>query len=225
MPRPAVVLLGLLALSGQGLAYAQEKLERATVRLEQNATDADVEVVFEVISGDQGLATLRVSAPDGRTMIDFRSPDAKLGIRSLVLETPEPVNDGRLQKDFPAGAYTFTGSTVSGEKLVGKAVLSHRLPGAASFVRPQPKERNVPVRGLRLRWRAPEGLASCIVIVENEETGVKVFTATLTGASSALSLPDGLLSPGTVYKLEIGTVARDGNRSFVETSFTTAGNR
>jgi hypothetical protein len=34
-----------------------------------------------------------------------------------------------------------------------------------------------------------------------------------------------LLVPGTEYKLEIGTVSREGNRSFVETSFTTAGKK
>jgi hypothetical protein len=40
-----------------------------------------------------------------------------------------------------------------------------------------------------------------------------------------LSIPDGLLLPGTQYKLAIGTVSEDGNSSFVETDFTTAGNK
>ena len=114
MTRLTVALLGLLALGAPGFAQADEKFEQIAVRLEQNATDEDVEVVLEATSGDFGLATLRVAAPDGRTVIDFKAPDSKLGIRRLVLESPEPTNDGRLQKDFPAGAYTFTGSTVKG---------------------------------------------------------------------------------------------------------------
>jgi len=226
MTRPILTLLGLLALGAHGFAHADEKFERVAVRIEQNATDEDVEVVFEATSGDIGLATLRVTAPDGRTVIDFKAPDSKLGIRHLVLESPEPTNDGRLQKDFPAGEYTFTGSTVKGEKLSSKATLSHKLPGPASIVQPRPpKEKNVPVKGLQLRWTAPKNLASCVVVVEHEETGVKLLQATLSGAATTLAVPDGLLVPGTEYKLEIGTVSREGNRSFVETSFTTAGKK
>jgi hypothetical protein len=225
MPRLTVALLGLLALGAPALAPADEKFEHIAVRLEQNATDEDVEVVFEATSGDIGLATLRVAAPDGRTVIDFKAPDTKLGIRRLVLESPEPINDGRLQKDFPAGGYTFTGTTVKGEKLSGKAALSHQLPGAASIVRPRPKEKNVPVKGLLLQWTAPKNLVSCLVIIEDEETGAKLLQATLAGTATTLAVPDGLLAPGREYKLEIGTVAREGNRSVVEAAFTTAGKK
>lgn len=237
MTRPILTLLTLLALGAHGFALAgesnkftrveaYEEFEHAAVRIEQNATDEDVEVVFEATSGDIGLATLRVAAPDGRTVIDFKAPDSKLGIRHLVLESPEPTNDGRLQKDFPAGEYTFTGSTVSGEKLTAKATLSHKLPGAAFLVRPQPpRESNVPVKGLQLKWTAPKDLASCVVVVEHEETGVKLLQATLSGDATTFAVPDGLLAPGTHYKLEIATVTRDGNRSFVETSFKTAGKK
>jgi hypothetical protein len=222
MKYATLALLSLLAFSAPGYAYADEKFEHAAVRMEQNATDEDVEVVFEVTSGDIGVAALRVTAPDGRTVIDFKAPNTKLGIRHLVLESPEPINDGRLQKDFPAGEYTFAGTTVGGEKLSSKAMLSHKLPGVASFVRPRLKEKNVPVTGLQIKWTAPRDLASCVVIIEDEKTGVKVLHTAVSGAATTLAVPDRLLAPGTEYKLEIGTVARDGNKSFVETSFTTA---
>ena len=225
MTRPILTLLSLLALAASSFALADEKFEEASIRLEQNATDEDVEVVFEATSGDDGLAALRVSAPDGRVVIDFRSPDSKLGIRSFVLESPERINDGRIQAAFPAGVYTFAGSTVSGEKLAAKVTLSHSLPPTASFVRPSPKDLDIPVKGLQLKWGAPKGLASCIVILEHEKTGAKVLNVTLPGAATTLAVPDGLLVPGTEYKLEIGTVGRDGNRSFVETTFKTAGRK
>jgi hypothetical protein len=225
MRRLTVTLLGLLALGAPALAQADETFEHIAVRLEQNATDEDVEVVFEATGGDIGLATLRVAAPDGRTVIDFKAPDTKLGIRRLVLESPEPVNDGRLQKDFPPGAYTFTGSTVKGEKLSGKVTLSHQLPGPASLVRPRPKEKNVPLKGLQLQWTAPKNLAACIVAIEDEETSVKLLQATLPGTATTLAVPDGLLASGREYKVEVGTVAREGNRSTVESNFTTAGKK
>ncbi len=78
------ILLALIALmSFQVLALCAGKktdapvpFETATVRFEQNATDGDVEVVFEAKGGDQGLAKLTVVAPDGRTVVDFTAPDA-----------------------------------------------------------------------------------------------------------------------------------------------------
>lgn len=225
MARLTVMLLSLLALGAHGFAHADEAFEHIAVRLEQNATDEDVEAVFEATSGDIGLAALRVSAPDGRTVIDFKSPDSKMGIRRLLLESPEPTNDGRLQKDFPAGAYTFTGSTVKGDKLSGKATLSHQMPGAASIVRPRPKEKNVPVKGLQLQWTVPKNLASCLIAIEDEESGAKLLQATLSGTATTLAVPDGLLASGREYKLEVGTVTHEGNRSIVESSFTTAGRK
>jgi hypothetical protein len=114
---------------------------------------------------------------------------------------------------------------VTGEQLSSTALLSHALPGVASFVRPRPKEKNVAVTGLQLKWSAPKNLTSCLVILEDEKTGMRLLQATLSGAARTFPVPDGLLIPGTEYKLEIGTVASDGNRSFVETSFTTAGKK
>jgi len=38
-------------------------------------------------------------------------------------------------------------------------------------------------------------------------------------------VPDGFLLPGTEYQLAIGTVSAEGNVSFVETTFTTAGKK
>jgi hypothetical protein len=44
----------------------------------------------------------------------------------------------------------------------------------------------------------------------------------LPGSAQAFTLPDGFLRAGETYKVEIGTVAKDGNRSFIEAGFATA---
>lgn len=217
---PAAVLL----LACHGLAQADETFETVAVYLEQNVQDEDAEIKIEAVGGRAGMATLRVVAPDGRTVIDFKAPDSKLGVRHFSLESPEPRNDGQVQADFPAGTYQFTGSTVGGAKLQGQAVLSHRFPAAASLVRPRPDEANVPVAGLQVRWSPVKDLAACIVVIEQEGTGREI-RANLSGAATAFLVPDGFLRPGTAYKLAVGTVSKEGNRSFVETSFTTAGRR
>jgi len=63
--------LGVGKESGPSVPFAV-----ASVRFEQNATDGDAEVVFEVKGGKEGLAKLAVVSPDGRTVIDFTAPDA-----------------------------------------------------------------------------------------------------------------------------------------------------
>jgi hypothetical protein len=49
--------------------------------------------------------------------------------------------------------------------------------------------------------------------------------AKLQGTARAFAVPDGFLRPGQSYSVAIGTVAKDGNRSFVETTFVTAADR
>ena len=125
-------------------AEGAEKFDNVSVYLEQTAEDEDCEVGFEAISATAGLAALKVVAPDGRTIIDFRAADSKFGMQHLILESPEPQNDGRLQADFPAGVYKFLGTSATGNTLAGEATLSHRLPPVTQILRPRPDEKNVP---------------------------------------------------------------------------------
>jgi hypothetical protein len=223
MMRTLLSMGSLLALL-HGPAQAEDRFERAQVYLEQTVQDEDAEIKFEVIGGAAALATLRVVAPDGRTVVDFRAPDSKLGVQHVTLESPEPKNDGRLQADFPAGTYRFFGSTVNGASLLSEAVLSHAFPEPAAFVRPRPNDSRVPVTGLQIRWNSAKDAVAVVVVIEQEKTG-RELRVNLSGSTTALAVPDGFLLPNTPYKLAIGTVSRDGNQSVVETEFTTAAKR
>lgn len=215
--------IALLAASGFGHPgfVRAEGFERTAIYLEQTIEDEDAEVKVEVIGGETGLASLQVAAPDGRVVVDFKAPDSKLGLRHVIVETPEPKNDGRLQADFPAGTYRFTATTMGGEKLLGQAALSHVFPAPAAILRPRAEEKNLPVTGLQIRWSAVKDLASTAVVIEQERTG-RELRVSLSGTATAFAVPEGFLLPGTAYKLAVGTVSRDGNRSVVETQFTTA---
>jgi hypothetical protein len=216
----ALLLLSLLPAVLCIPAQAEDRFERAVVYLEQTVQDEDAEIKFDVIGGSAGLATLQVIAPDGRTVVDFKAPDSKLGVQHVTLESPEPKNDGRLQADFPAGTYRFIGSTMDGAKLMSEAVLSHKFPEPAALVRPRPDESRVPVTGLQVRWSAVKDLAAVAVVIEQEATG-RELRVNLSGPTTAFTVPDGFLLPNTKYKLAIGTVSRDGNQSFIETDFAT----
>lgn len=219
----ALRLLIAFALFGVGVALANDTFEAISVRFEQNVSDGDAEIVFEATSGSAGLNELKVLTPDGRTIIDFKAPQTKLGIRHLNLESPEPKDLTALKGDFPAGDYRFIGTTVTGARLAGTATLSYRMPAVVSVSRPRPDEVGLPPRGFEIRWTGDRDLASHSVSIEDERSGVKLLQATLPGNAQAFVVPDRFLRAGTKYKVSIGALMAGGNASFVESTFTTAG--
>jgi hypothetical protein len=193
----------------------------ATVHLEQNATDGDKEVVFQVKAQTDGLDELIIRTPDGRTVVAFKAPDAStLGMRQFRFETPEPSDSKSLRAAYPEGVYEFSGKTSAGAKLVGKSTLSHQLPATASFTKPAPAAENVPVKNFIISWEPVENVASYIVTVDQRESDVH-FMVRVPASSTSFALPDGFLSRDTKYKMAIGTVTREGNISFVESTFGT----
>ncbi len=221
------LLLGAaLVAASHGLAIAQEgrpaAFSVASVHFEQNATDKDAEVVFEVKGGDDGLAKLSVAAPDGRTVLTFVAPDAStLGMRQFRFESPEPLDVAALKTAYPEGIYVFEGATAAGVQLRSTAALNHRLPAPVSLARAIAAAANVPVSNLEIAWAPAKGLAAYIVYIEQADLDESI-TMKLPGSATAFRVPDGFLRPGTAYQLGIGTVTQHGNVSFVETMFTTA---
>lgn len=221
MGRHTLIVVALFLSAWHGLAHTDDRFERVKVYLERNVQDNDTEIKFEVTGGSAGLTSLKVVAPDGRTVIDFKAPDSKLGMRQLMLESPEPKNDRSVQADFPVGTYTFTGSSTTGARLEGTAKLSHSLPAPPALVRPRPDAKNVPVQELQLSWHSIKGLSAHVVVIVHEASGREI-RANLPGNASQFTVPAGFLRAGSQYKLEIGAVAPSGNSSFIETTFTTA---
>lgn len=198
---------------------------KANVRLEQNTTDGDMEVVFEVKTRAGGLNRLRITTPAGRTVVDFTAPDTStLGMRQFIFESPEPNDVRSLQAAYPEGEYHFNGTTVSGARLQGKSILRHRLPATVSFVQPPAGSQGVSIKNLRITWTPVKEVAAYIVYIEQDERDVHVTTR-LPATIVAFDVPDGFLQPDTEYMLGIGTVNEVGNISYVETSFTTTGTK
>jgi hypothetical protein len=195
----------------------------ANVFFEQNATDKDVEVVFDAKGGDDGLAQLTVVAPDGRTVVDIKSPDAStLGLRQFRFESPERGDVASIKAAYPEGVYTFDATTVAGVKFHGTSTLRHTLPATATGVRPAADAEDVPVKGLVISWTPARNLAAYVIAIEQDSLEVSV-TAKLPGSAASFAVPDGFLAPGMEYVLSIGTMTSEGNTTYVETTFTTAG--
>jgi len=210
-----------LAVCSAPATAAPARFEEAAVRLEQNATDGDAEIVLEIKSGSVGLDRLSVVAPDGHTVLDLTCPEpAKLGLRQFVLESPEPRDPAAVTMAFPAGAYVVRGRTVDGRDLESTAELRHELPATARFVNPEEDAEDVMIDGLEIRWEGPPGIERWDIEIEDEESG-RIVTATLSGRATSFSVPAGFLEEGAEYTLAIGAVDGTGNKSVVETSFVT----
>jgi hypothetical protein len=219
----AALLASLFAIPSISSAQsdAPKRFPVASIRFEQNATDGDVEVVFEIAGRSEGLTTLSVERPDGVLVVDFASDDSTAGIRQFVFESPEPKDIASIKTSYPEGTYKFEGQTASGTVLRGEATLSHNLPATTSFISPKAESRGVSVNDLKITWAPVPGMAGYIVEIESDEPEMNL-TAKLPASEAGFSVPTGLLRPGIEYQLGIGTVAGDGNISYVETHFKTA---
>jgi hypothetical protein len=217
-------LLAGIVLLWVSLALAQDQpFAVASVHFEQNATDGDVEVVFEVKGGDEGLAKLTVTAPDGRTVVECTSPDAStLGIRQYRFESPEKGEVENIKSAYPEGMYTFSAVSTSGVKFDGKSALSHKLPATVDFLQPEAEAEDVDIEDLKFTWSPVKNVTFYMIEISQEELDINV-TAKIPGSLAEFRAPEGFLLPGKEYTLGIGTVSEDGNISFVETAFTTAG--
>lgn len=209
----------ILAQSTKLKMEKQYSFSKAFVHFEQNATDGDVEAVFEIQGDDDGLDKLTVISPNGNKIIDFNAPlKSTMGIRQFRFESPEPSNIKSLKAAYPEGEYTFEGRTSKGRLLAGKYRLSHKLPKGTSFIFPKPGSKNVDPKKLKIEWTGVKNIDSYIVYIEEGDFN---FTITLPGSKNELSIPPGILKSSTKYTLGIGTVSKEGNSTFVETSFTT----
>ena len=220
----AAAALAAIAFPVATFAAENSKFEQLSIYLERNIQDKDAEIKFEVTGASEGLSSLTVLGPGERKVIDVKTPDSKLGIRKLTIESPEPADDRIVKADFPAGAYRFEGNTSKGARLRGEAPLSHTFPEPAAFEYPKSGQKDVPAGDLTLRWSVPKGIESCVIVIEQPGSRYEI-RALVPASTKTFTVPKGFLRAGQAYTLAIGTVAKDGNRSFIETDFTTARER
>lgn len=210
-----LILPALLACAGSATA---EEFEDAAIRLERNVTDDDAEAVLFVKTEESGLASLLVVAPDGRRIANLTSRNRRnLGAREVLLESPEPAPAPVLAA-YPEGTYRFIGRTFDGDEIRAEAELSHDFPPAASLTFPADGG-SAPAAGLAIEWEPVPGVAGYFLEVEEEESETALEVELPASATSFTPSADWLV-PGLVYVIGIGTIGENGNRTFIETTFT-----
>ena len=228
MRAQSAIALFTLMLMSSGSAYAKHpkppkpsEFENAEIRVEQNATDGDTEVVVFAKGGDDGFRHFRVTSPDRRIVVATYSLDRTVrGQRELLFESPEPPGEAILAA-YPEGRYRFDGVTHAGERFAGTALLSHELPPATVILSPADGA-SIPAGPLLIQWSAVPGAAQILLELENESADPEqVLTFNLPADATSFEVPAALMTPAASYQLSIGTVAGNGNRVFVEVGFET----
>jgi hypothetical protein len=229
-----VAVLALAALGGTALGLDQAskaaskpiRLAQATMIVEVNATDGDAGL--QVFLDGEPWRSMAISDPNGRTILAVNA-EGRLkgfGLTELFSESSEPLFDvfplEKFKTLFPEGKYTFVGTTVEGERLVGKARLTHDIPDGPEIISPADGAA-VTRGGAVARWEPvanPPGIdvVGYRVIVTREDP-LRVLSVDLPASAERMTIPPEFLESGTEYKLEVQAIEASGNQTLNETTF------
>ena len=234
MPVWAAGLVAMVVLGGALGATAGParpvRLEATKILIEMNATAQDAGIQLFVDGEGWAQATLYGPGGVGRLLhIRASGSVGQVGLTELYFESEEPsLQEVPLEELFamyPEGRYRIVGTTVEGRELVGSAVLSHDIPAGPSVIAPV---EGVPVdpAAAAIEWAPvtePTGIQirGYQVIVELPEPA-RSFSVDLPATVTSVTVPAQFLQPGTEYKFEVLAVARNGNQTITEGTFSTA---
>jgi hypothetical protein len=233
-----VFLVAVVAvfLTMDGSALSQEvELDEAKVFIEWNSTDRDHGIQF--FWDSEGFTEMKVTNDqDGTLVIDTEGNVSDQGLTETAIESVEPDESEQTRDEFferfPAGIYTFEGTSTEGETITGEAELTHDLLEPVVF------------KWIRLpwiKWREPESndvtgeelevvgyeiVIELVVLVEEDgEEEERVF-------KEATTLPAGVnrywvsptfmkvirRPPGVIKELKVEILADEpsGNRTITE---------
>jgi hypothetical protein len=225
------ILVGIVAAKLNRGGHAQAapntpRLAQAELIVEENATDGDAGLqVF--LDGDP-WNSMKISGPDGKTFLDISAVGRleNFGLTELFSESSEPPFDEFPIEDFkalwPAGRYTFTGTTIEGQKMTARATLSHDIPNGPVITSPTDGS-TVPGGNVVASWNAgpqPAGveIVGYQVVVERENP-LRVFSVDLPASANSVTIPSEYVESGTDYKLEVLAIEASGNQTLTEITF------
>jgi hypothetical protein len=171
---------------------------------------------------------MTISMPNGRTLLDIdaRGRLKGWGLTELFSETNEPPFDEvpleEFEQRFPEGRYTFVGTTIEGDTLVGKARLSHDIPDGPEITAPADGATVAPTNVVA-RWVGPPeppgiDIVGYRVIVTREDP-LRVYSVDLRPSFNRVPIPSEFLESGTEYELEIQAIEESGNQTFTTIMF------
>ena len=202
------------------------RLDEATMIVEVNATDGDAGL--QVFLDGEPWRRMTLSAPNGRQIlaVNTRTKLRNYGLTELFSESSEPAFDefplNKFKRLFPEGRYRFVGTTIEGQRVAGRARLSHDIPDGPEITSPT-SDSTLPPGTILASWNpVPEPSGINVVgyraIVEREDP-LRVFSVDLPASVTSVTVPQEFVESGTTYKLEVQAIEASGNQTLTEVSF------
>jgi hypothetical protein len=207
--------------------------------IEVNATAGDGGI--QIFVDAEGWNRLQIADPNRTVIFEVTGSGSVgvTGVTELFFESAEPSFEDlpldQLLARFPAGNYTFSGTTVDGRQLSGKATLKHNIPAGPIVVSPEEGESVDPQSPVVIDWEPvtepfpgtdlPVTITGYQVIVERVRPApLLVFSVFLPATVTSVTVPPEFLEAGADYIFEVLAIEASGNQTITESSFeTTAG--
>jgi hypothetical protein len=213
----------VLTAAGSPNWAAQIPFSKAKIIFEYNFTARDLGI--QISLDGEPWKEIKIVDPNGRTIFEVEGAGSlrNFGLTELFAESNEPNLEEVPKEDilarFPEGSYRFYGTTVEGDRLVGRARLTHNLPDGPEIVSPLEGD-VVELNNTVIRWNAvttPAGIkiAGYQVIVERLD-GTRAFDVKLPATATAVTVPPEFLEPSTQYKFEVLAIEAGGNQTISE---------
>jgi fibronectin type III domain protein len=229
-----VTTLALLAATAAnakaGAAHGTKKqlFEDALLTIEYNSSGPDVGVQFSADA--EAWSSLKIYDPHNKKLVDIftKGPVGTLGLSELFTESDEPSLDDLPLEDFlalfPEGQYVFTGETPDGEKISGRATLTHIIPDPPVITGPPAAPQ--PASNVIVSWQpVPDPPGSAIeryqVILEHGEAPTHTFSVDVPPSVHSVKITPEYLQPGTHYGFEVIVWETGGNHTITEGHFDT----
>jgi hypothetical protein len=211
--------IALVTLSSLG--WMQERRRPAVPLKEGRMTIESMaggEVVVRIeAESEEELQQVRIKRPGGESFLELQSGNER-GLSGLMIELRETSLQSLLAS-YTEGDYGIRATNVSGVPVVGSAHLSFDLPAAPRLYYPPSGATGVDASSLNVTWLADRRTESYFVQLEQGETDL--LAVNLPASRNSLRVPPGILARGVETRLEIAAIAPNGNRTAVETVFTT----
>lgn len=217
-----------LMLAEAGLGWAAPlsvpfKESRIYIEFNQTANDLGYHVSLDA----EDWKWLKIVNPEQRVVfvVEGRGAYKQLGMTELFFEGAEPSLDDFPLDDllalFPEGIYTFLGSTVERERLVGVSTLSHAVPNGPGNV----AALLGPNDSLVISWdpvtTVPVGFPARPISIVGYQLIVKPFQVTVPATVTSVTVPPEFVSslPAGENLFEVLAIDVSGNQSITESSF------
>lgn len=204
--------------------------------IEVNATAGDAGI--QIFVDAAGWQKLEVFDPNGQKIFDVRGSGSvgRQGVTELFFESAEPSfaeqSLNELFTRFPAGNYTFKGTTVDGQTLNGKATLKHNIPAGPAIVFPAEGAVLNPGGPVVIDWEPVAnpfpGTASAVsivgyqVIVERmKPQPLRVFSVNLQSTVTQVTVSPEFIQANAEYTFEVLAIEASGNQTISEGGFNT----